>query len=301
MELSSNAKKLVRHIDRIKQLKETPRPVMIDIAVNTECNANCPFCYVRNKETSSLDIDKLKHFIEVVNPLSIDISGGEPTLWPHTTELINWCVDRDIKVGLITNGIKLNDIPVKTLNRLTWLRISVNSYIEGNNKFKLPKRLSSNVYLGIMFVTWRNMVDAEWLNILYKLEKIKKKHSKIRYVKIVEDFTNIDIKVPDWINRWRFSFFVEHTIPRIKYSGICYIGWLKPLLDPDGKVYFCTGDVGILEKKKRVGSHFCTIDEPEKLFEYKDFEVNCLRCENYSKNQFIETVLADKILHEEFI
>lgn len=44
-----------------------------------------------------------KIFVEEYGCNSIDIQGGEPTIYPHIFELIEYCVSIGLKPTLITN------------------------------------------------------------------------------------------------------------------------------------------------------------------------------------------------------
>ena len=293
--LASKPTKLVRHIDKIKNLKIKPRPIMVDIALTSRCTQNCDFCYVKNREEGELKLEDIIHFLEVVKPLSIDLAGGEPTLWKDLDKLLEWCYDNNIKTGLITNGARLKDF--KNLHLLDWLRISVNNYVDHKKEIYIPKL--PGVYIGIMYVWHKDSKNAQ--KITWRLFKLKMRNPEIKYMKITEDFTDRTVHIPNVLADWGHPFIIETTIPRRWERRICYIGWLKPYLDCSGKVYFCTGNIEPLERRKKEGSEFCTIYEPEKLLEYFDFKRDCQRCENYGKNKFIDMVLADHIIHEEFI
>jgi len=72
------------------------------------CNLKCPFCYYRflqNKihvpfEMMKVKIDTLEdYYIEAV-----DITGGEPTVYPHLKELVSYCKEKGLTVTVITNA-----------------------------------------------------------------------------------------------------------------------------------------------------------------------------------------------------
>lgn len=299
--LASKPTKLVRHISRIKDLKTNPRPVIVDIALTSECTQKCEFCYLKNRTKGVLKLEDIINFLKIVKPLSIDLAGGEPTLWKDLDKLLEWCYTNNIKTGLITNGARLKNF--KNLHMLDWLRISVNNYVDFTGKEPYIPELPESVYMGIMYVWHKKSLkfSMEGVAIMVALYILQAKNPQIKYIKIVEDFTDLNVHIPDWIAHYGMSVNIERTIPRQHRQEVCYIGWLKPFLDCDGKVYFCTGNIDPKERRKKKGSHFCTIKKPEKLLEYRDVEMECIRCENYGKNEFIKTVLADYIMHEEFI
>ena len=74
-----------------------------EIAVTGACNFNCTYC---NRFNSELDFDKTCNFIDQYKHTlkHIQITGGEPTLYPKLIYLLKYIRDRCIKIGLSTNG-----------------------------------------------------------------------------------------------------------------------------------------------------------------------------------------------------
>jgi len=82
------------------------------------CNLKCFFCYFREKIDNKMDpehefmsIEKAKKICHTLRYIygndSIDIQGGEPTIYPHIFELISYCTEIGLAPTLITNGIVL--------------------------------------------------------------------------------------------------------------------------------------------------------------------------------------------------
>ena len=83
------------------------------------CNLSCYFCYFASRiadrthpEHPFFTLEKAKAmckiFVEEYGCNSIDIQGGEPTIYPHIFELIEYCVSIGLKPTLITNLIALS-------------------------------------------------------------------------------------------------------------------------------------------------------------------------------------------------
>ena len=86
--------------------------------------------------------------------------GGQPNLWPHFTEFVRWASERDIDLGLITNGFPKN-IPEDVYEHFKWVRISITPedasphYVDGHfNKQYLPQTVKNNkdVTVGYSYV-----------------------------------------------------------------------------------------------------------------------------------------------------
>lgn len=84
------------------------------------CNFRCYFCYFANRiaskdhpEHAFFSLDKAKEicksFVDNFNLNSIDIQGGEPTIYPHIFDLIKYCNSIGLKPTLITNGMALHN------------------------------------------------------------------------------------------------------------------------------------------------------------------------------------------------
>ncbi|MDX9974183.1 MAG: radical SAM protein [FCB group bacterium] len=82
------------------------------------CNQRCYFCYFLNRianahhpEHPFMDIKKAKDMCRTLREFygntSIDIQGGEPTIYPEILELIRYCKEIGLYPTLITNGIQL--------------------------------------------------------------------------------------------------------------------------------------------------------------------------------------------------
>src|SRR5262249_20479922 len=82
------------------------------------CNIRCHFCYfldrIENKEHPEhqfMDLEKAKRICHTLRykygNTSIDIQGGEPTIWRHIEELITYCDEIGLYPTLITNAITL--------------------------------------------------------------------------------------------------------------------------------------------------------------------------------------------------
>ena len=83
--------------------------------IGQTCNLRCHFCYFLDKimdrnhpEHDFLPLEKLKAMcktlVDVYGNNSVDIQGGEPTIYRHITDLIRYCNEIGLKPTLITNG-----------------------------------------------------------------------------------------------------------------------------------------------------------------------------------------------------
>lgn len=118
--------------------------ITIKIVIPAGCNAKCPFCYNKDKEMN-YDTEKfLKNFLpslkDIVNkignknPMSLDITGGEPTLnIPLIINVINQLKESGIKekfcrVTLTTNGVHLKEVAPYFKDFIDYINISIHDY-----------------------------------------------------------------------------------------------------------------------------------------------------------------------------
>lgn len=117
------------------------------------CSSHCHYCstIARNKKDSisleeakdfvrklyfdqaSLNKDRFQKYNDSYRAMSgsdirlrglILSGGGQPNLWPHFVEFVEWLSELDIDLGLITNGFP-KKIPDEIYNKFKWIRISV--------------------------------------------------------------------------------------------------------------------------------------------------------------------------------
>jgi len=108
-------------VDAQGRLKKTKKRVLTQrgvIWLGQTCNLRCYFCYFRNRvadgahpEHPFMSLDKAKEICRtlryVYGNTSVDLQGGEPTIYPHILELVGYCRDIGLHATLITNGIVL--------------------------------------------------------------------------------------------------------------------------------------------------------------------------------------------------
>jgi len=152
---TSTGEKLAWHNPIFDKLKNTGYGSIIrsTLTMHQRCTSRCPYCstIARNK-SDSISLEEAKEFINKLyfeqadyNRLNFpeyndrykeitgsDIrlkgvilsGGGQPNLWPHFTEFVEWLSELDLDLGLITNGFPKN-VPDEIYNKFKWVRISI--------------------------------------------------------------------------------------------------------------------------------------------------------------------------------
>ena len=89
------------------------------------CNLHCHFCYFldriedeRHPEHAFMSLEKAKEIcrtlVEHYGNNSIDIQGGEPTLYPKIYDLVAYCAEIGLSPTIITNAQVLSNRAVVT-------------------------------------------------------------------------------------------------------------------------------------------------------------------------------------------
>jgi len=260
---TSTGAKYLLHEDRLQTIIDgNPRPISLQIAPTNRCNLRCVFCSVEDRDRNlEFDFEELKTAISIFKDLGIktvEISGGgEPTMYPKLNELVLWCKKQDLEIAMITNGLKLQEIPKEVLEAFTWIRVSMVGldYYE-EDKIKFPNPWPKNVSLGMSYVLGQlPYLDNDWL----------KKHKNLKVedtIILLKRLKDIALKVGAEMVRCVPECFAEESdmiklhdmwapiiteighplffqFKRQKQAEYCWIDCLKPWLHCDGLVYPC--------------------------------------------------------------
>lgn len=118
MIIENNSLEVLRTCEYIKNDKlgaMVSNNLYLSIVATNSCQCNCPYCINSlTDKTLHLPFEKAKVNIKkAIDEFSIKeavILGGEPTLYPHLFELIDFLKKSGLrKFGLTTNGIRLKD------------------------------------------------------------------------------------------------------------------------------------------------------------------------------------------------
>lgn len=147
--------KLDYHWPIFRKLKETGFGSIIraTMTLHQVCSSNCQFCstIMRNR-SDSISLEEAKDFVEALDSRQIQFNrenfpvyndaykavtgkdiglrglilsgGGQPNLWPHFEEFVDWLSGLDIDLGLITNGFP-KKIADAVYDKFTWIRLSI--------------------------------------------------------------------------------------------------------------------------------------------------------------------------------
>lgn len=188
---TATGEKLSHHWPIFKKYAETGYGSIIraTMTLHQLCSSHCHYCstIARNKK-DSISLQEAKDFVtalfddqakfnqerfpelneEYKRVTGTDIrlkglilsGGGQPNLWPHFEEFVDWLSEKDIDLGLITNGFP-KKVSEEVYTKFKWIRISITPedasphYV--NQRFDLqylPKTIINNdkVTVGYSYV-----------------------------------------------------------------------------------------------------------------------------------------------------
>lgn len=95
--------------EKIERTVQSGGLLSMEIEFSLLCNYRCPYCYaaIRHLPENELSRDEIRDIILQARELGAEkiiILGGEPTLYPHTLEMIRFCRGLDLDVEMFTNG-----------------------------------------------------------------------------------------------------------------------------------------------------------------------------------------------------
>ena len=299
------------------------RPQSLQVALTNKCNLSCIFCSVAERELKQQwDYDELMQAIDSfisVGIKTIEFSGGgEPTLFPRFSELIRECNGRGLKLGLITNSIKLKELSLSRLPVLSyfdWIRISMVA-LDYQETIELPDKFPDNVTIGMSYVVGQKEYQGKrthWHDDYTQLMKVKEYAIKYNaeFVRIVPDChsdSNEMLKLHDYYgilcNQLGNPFFFQYKMPY--QAKICYMDSVKPWLDVDGFIYPCNSiplhqDAGFKFHPKYRLCHWSEIESYYQNRGSQSLKVDSCNYCVFTKNNDVIKDLLTPMEHEEFV
>lgn len=217
---TATGEKIQHHWPIFKKYKETGYGSIIRATMTNHqvCASRCRYCSTINRnKKDSVSLEEAKDFVrklyydqaefnkkqfaqynqEYVDVTGSDIrlrglilsGGGQPNLWPHFEEFVNWLSDLDIDLGLITNGFpkKVNKDIYK---HFSWVRLSITpeeaSAFYPQGRFDLqyvPENLingSTTFGLSYVYGPWADQ------SMLTRIEKAAQ-HWNVEYARVLAD------------------------------------------------------------------------------------------------------------------
>lgn len=123
------------------------------LTLHQVCSSHCHYCStISRNRRDSISLKEAKEFVETLYNTQAEFNrthfaqfntqyreinnsdirlrglilsgGGQPNLWPHFAEFVEWLSGYDIDLGLITNGFPKN-VPDDVYRHFKWIRLSI--------------------------------------------------------------------------------------------------------------------------------------------------------------------------------
>jgi len=296
-------------------------PRHIQLNPTNKCTQKCFFCSCSKRDqTAQLS------YIEIMNIMSqakkfgcraLTITGGgDPLCHPRINDMIKGIWDMGIEIGLVTNADLIYRLKKKSLNKLTWMRISLGDGRKVTqsywNLFENAVKLGNEVDFSFSYVVTEkpdfkliekmvrfankfNFVHIRLVNNIFNADKL---YNAMPSVKKYLKEKKIDDKLVIYQDRGHWT----------KGTKNCLISLLKPVIGADGYWYACCGSQYALKKpamdydpatkisKKKGVNGLIDIYKNQKPFDGRI----CWKCYYKNYNDVLGALLSD-IKHEVFI
>lgn len=324
---TSTGSKFWLHMDKMNfYRRETGRSIIsTHVSPEGKCNLNCSYCSVKKrKKHFNIELEVIKDYVTKLCSRGLKAviitGGGEPTLYPHFNELVQWLkYDKKLSIGLITNGTLADRVEV--WDAFSWVRVSLNMFDNWENRIFIPRdKLNKNCVLGCsliyvgqptsVFISASNLaktIGAEYIRVLpdclWDQGRLLEQHDEIRNI------LN-DLNEP--------LFFHQFKIHGTPASEICHQAYFRPYLSEveGGTVYPC--DSLVLNDAIEKFDNAYQICKAEDILEFLggdikmkfDPRVMCKGCvftdnvnmlDRWKKTGHKEIEPPDNLIHKEFI
>jgi MoaA/NifB/PqqE/SkfB family radical SAM enzyme len=306
-EIASTTVRMLEHIDRFPEIKKGKiRPITIHLAPTDSCNLECEWCSTAKRGKNVLKFNEVKGIIDTYVDLgikSLEITGGgDPTVYPYLADTIHYAKDeKNIDVGMITNGLLLDRVEETALKKLTWLRISLSGleFNQDSDYFNLDVERFPE-FVGTSFVFTTKTLQNSFLSRVNKVAD----YLKAKYIRVVPNCYNVnDIQWTKQIAPKLIEQFPKMML-QVKDNTTppkCYWKYIKPFVNADGYVYQCSTNSlfkGYFSEDWRV----CHWTEVKEIYEKQIFSFDtskCPYCFFTNQNQLIQDLMID-VKHKNF-
>ncbi len=297
---TSTGAKFFAHQEAMQSLRGGKgRPVVTHVMLTDVCNHTCAFCSVQKRAGDSLPRFIVEQYIDTLLRYGLKAvilsGGGNPILYKckdtgwNFNGVVDFLHDRGLEIGLITNGMPLTEytqnskcerrkswkgIPPKTLDKLTWIRISMAGLDHKEREVYVPDINHSKTTLGFSYVahdiyyepadpyhgkvsTQKDLIygsrppnepfEARICNLTDMLFAYAATHGP-RYIRLLPNCLE-----PNLINRRckQLQTMADIINTELGYDCVfvqnkppappraCYLGYVHPVLNCDGWVYPC--------------------------------------------------------------
>jgi organic radical activating enzyme len=342
-EYTSTGIKFWRHQAQMEEFARpidgSPRNTVISTHVSPEgeCNLKCSYCSVNYRTTHSrIPLNVVKKYVEDLMTRGLRAviltGGGEPTIYPHFNELVQWLKkEKGLSVALITNGTTSKKILPETLACFSWIRVSINFFRGWEDKISIDTtHLNSECVVGCSLI-----YTSEHIGGIEFFEKASEVADSCgaRYVRVLpnclleqEQLIQQHVSLREVLKQYPDKrFFQQYKVHGAPKASICHQAYFRPYLSEEpsvidgksGAVFPC--DSVVLNDSLTRFSKEYQLCKPEDILDFIDGKIEqvfdprelCTGCvftdnvnmlENWKVsgvNRFAE--FPNPLKHEEFV
>jgi len=314
---SSLPLKILLDQELVESMEKNKRILPRHIQLNPEniCTQDCSWCSC-GKRNKSLEmpyediIDIMSKFKELGAKSTTITGGGEPLCHPRINEILKQIKKMNIDIGLVTNADLIKRLDRKSLEAITWMRISLGDGRKLDDRYwiNLAETISPQVDYSFSYVVASQDYDFGLIRRMIKFANLY----NFTHVRIVNDIFNAD----------KLRGVMGSIRERLKKDGIsdskviyqdrgtwtkgtkrCLISLLKPVVTADEKLAPCCGDQYKDKPPARdYTADWGTVQDIDKIWEEQRFYdgSNCVKCYYQNYNTLLSTLL-EGIKHKKFI
>ena len=330
---TSRGNKFWNHPEAVEGLRNgRPKPVVSHIMLTDLCQHTCAFCSVATREGNTLTAETIIGYIEQLIPLGLKAvilsGGGNPILYKDKTnrggfkswdfnDVVDYLHMQGLEIGVITNGMPMVEYPADgnfararqswktvkpaTLDKLTWVRISMSGLDHKEGCVYVPEVDSSKTTLGFSYVAHDIYEVPEEPNhgkvstpedlamhggnavrirtfderrgpLTEEIREIVERYDPT-YVRLLPNCLEVEKIKGRCQQLQEMADAIDPSIVFVQYKPPaapknCWLGYLHPVLNSDGYVYPC--DSCVLNKtahhKFAVPWRVCRWDEIGELY-----------------------------------
>ena len=238
-----------KSIEEILAQAPNHAPLSINLDVTTACNYRCDHCVDMDILNTGIryDHDKLKSSLTTLIDRGlrsvIIIGGGEPTAYPGFTDIVRHLKERDVEIGVVTNGSRMSKIAevANVLNQGDWVRLSLDS--GDNETFRamhkpvskkvtldwicshIPdiKKINDQFQIGYSFIVVWNDCEANDMQIIDNTEEIieaaeRAKQYEFDYISYKPFLTRAEENNAEVVNLTQEEQSLDKVIEKIRIS-----------------------------------------------------------------------------------
>jgi hypothetical protein len=291
--------KLVHHQEHLAKIerRDVVGPIHVSVWPTNKCQLNCNYCCFGKtmRNDTELDINDFYKTMDVLVKYGLKAcefsGGGEPLLWTHFNEAVEYASNKGLDLSLVSNGLALKIIPQDTLKKFKWIRISVQS-TNYAKKINLMNYIPPNVRKSMSYIVY-NQKSLSEIEKLYQFAK--KDNIIIRVAPNRPCELSWAQIVGDEVSKYGYPllfFEKESGSP----SG-CYFAWIRAAITWNGEFLPCPSIELSPESAGKIPDDFavCNVGDLENwLNEHPVFDLGyrCSHCNcGKSTNNFIHNLL----------